>query len=164
MKTLLIMRHGKSSWDNPGLADHDRPLNQRGKRDAPRMGRLLRHEGLVPDLILSSTARRALTTAEAVAETSGYDEMIEVSQEFYPGDPDSYLTVLQLVGDDVERLLIIGHNPGLEEFLEGLTGRWERLPTAAIAQVSLPVGHWRDLDQDTVGRLENLWLARDLQH
>lgn len=161
MKTLLIMRHAKSSWDNPRLADHDRPLNKRGKRDAPRMGRLLRDEDLVPDLILSSTAKRALDTAEAVAEASGYDEVIEVSQAFYPGDPDSYLTVLRLVADEVERLLMIGHNPGMEDFLEELTGGWERLPTAAIAQISLPIGRWRDFSLETTGRLESLWLARD---
>jgi len=73
MKTLLILRHAKSSWKNPGLADHNRPLNKRGKRDAPRVGRLLRDKNLTPDLILSSTAKRALDTAEAAAESSGYE-------------------------------------------------------------------------------------------
>ena len=72
MKTLLILRHAKSSWKDPALADHDRPLNKRGKSDAPRMGALMRQLGLIPELILSSTAKRAYITAEAAADESGF--------------------------------------------------------------------------------------------
>ncbi|MFB3041695.1 MAG: histidine phosphatase family protein, partial [Candidatus Poribacteria bacterium] len=83
MKTLLILRHAKSSWEHPELTDHDRPLNKRGKRDAPRMGKLLRVQGLVPDLIMSSTAKRARSTAKTVARKSGYKEKVELTPAFY---------------------------------------------------------------------------------
>ena len=117
MKTLLILRHAKSSWKNTGLADHDRPLTKRGKRDAPRMGRLLRDENLTPDLIVSSTAKRALDTAEAVAEASGYEGEVESRPEFYMAGPEAYLRALRALSDDYECVMVIGHNPGLEELV-----------------------------------------------
>ena len=82
MKTLLILRHAKSSWDNTWLSDHERPLNDRGRRDAPRMGRLLRDEELVPDLIITSSAERALSTAEAAALACDYDQEIKIYAPF----------------------------------------------------------------------------------
>jgi phosphohistidine phosphatase len=91
MKTLLVLRHAKSSWKNANLADFDRPLNKRGKRDAPRMGELLRREGIVPDLIISSSAERALTTAEAVALACGYDLEIQTTRQLYHAWPDDYI-------------------------------------------------------------------------
>jgi phosphohistidine phosphatase len=162
MKTLLILRHAKSSWDDPKLADHDRPLNKRGKRDAPRMGQLLREEDLLPDLILSSTARRARKTAEAIAEASGYTGEIEFTGDFYPGDPSDYIDALQQAPDNCERVMVVGHNPGLEELLETLTGESDHLATAALAQVSLPIQHWRELDDETGGKLLNMWRVKQL--
>ena len=90
MKTLLILRHAKSDWETPDVADHDRPLNGRGKRDAPRMGRLLRDENLVPDLIISSTAKRARKTAKLVAEASGYEGEIRLAETLYLAGPEAY--------------------------------------------------------------------------
>jgi phosphohistidine phosphatase len=162
MKTLLILRHAKSSWDDPKLADQDRPLNKRGKREAPRIGKLLREEDLLPDLILSSTARRARKTAEAVAEASGYSGEIEFSGAFYPGDPSDYIDTLQDAPDGCECIMVVGHNPGLEELLETLTGESAHLTTAALAQVSLPILHWYELDGETEGKLLNLWRAKQL--
>jgi phosphohistidine phosphatase len=162
MKTLLILRHAKSSWDKPDIADHDRPLNKRGKRDAPRMGQLLRDEGLLPDLILSSTARRARKTAEAVAEASGYLGEIEYTGDFYPGDPSDYIETLRQAPDDLDRIMVVGHNPGLEDLLETLTGESEHLTTSALAQVSLPIGSWQALDDETEGKLVNLWRVKEL--
>ena len=83
MKTLLILRHAKSSWNNLDLPDYDRPLNKRGKRDAPRMGDFLRHQDLVPDLIISSTAKRAKKTAKLFAKAVGYKEKISLETSFY---------------------------------------------------------------------------------
>jgi phosphohistidine phosphatase len=163
MKTLLILRHAKSSWKNTGLADHDRPLTKRGKRDAPRMGRLLRDENLTPDLILSSTAKRALDTAEAVAEASGYEGEVESRPEFYMAGAEAYLRALRALSDDYECVMVIGHNPGLEELVEGLTGEAEAMPTAALAQVELTLKRWRDLSDETEGRLVNTWRARELK-
>ena len=142
MKELLILRHAKSSWSNPGLADIDRPLNKRGKRDAPRMGAFLREQDLVPDLILCSPAVRAKKTAQAISEESGYQGEIEIHEDFYPGEPSAYIKVLVANPDQVERVMVVGHNPGLEEFLDELTGESARLPTSALAQITLPIHNW----------------------
>ena len=162
MKTLLILRHAKSSWKNPGLADYDRPLNQRGKRDAPRMGQLLKKENLTPDAILCSTAKRARDTAEAIAETSGYEGEIEFKPEFYMGDPEAYRRALRGVSDDCQCVMVVGHNPGLEELVETLSGEAETMPTGALAQVSLPIQRWRQLADETKGKLINVWRPKEL--
>lgn len=162
MKTLLILRHAKSSWDNANLADHDRPLNERGKQDAPRMGRLLRDEELVPDVIITSSAERALATAEAVAVSSGYEAEITVTRRFYHADPEAYLETLRDLPDAYESALVIGHNPGLEALVEAVTGQSERMSTATLAHVRLPIIQWAELTEETEGELINLWRPREL--
>ena len=121
MKSLLILRHAKSSWKHPELTDHDRPLNKRGKRDAPRMGEILRSAHLMPEAITSSTAARARATAEAVAKASGYKGKIALNRSLYAAGPEAYLKVLHELSDHYKRVLVVGHNPGLEELLEMFT-------------------------------------------
>ncbi len=162
MKTLLILRHAKSSWKQPDQADHDRPLNERGKRDAPRMGLLLREEDLVPDLIVSSTAKRARNTAEKAAESSGYGGEIQFTDTLYLAAPASYIGVLREVSDDHSRVMVVGHNPGLEQLLNVLTGDESALPTAALACVTLPIDRWQDFSADTRGRLVKIWIPKEL--
>jgi phosphohistidine phosphatase len=162
MKTLLVLRHAKSSWDNARLSDHERPLNGRGKADAPRMGRLLRDEELTPDLIVSSSAERALMTAEAAAIASGYEEKIAVTRALYHAGVEDCLEVLADLPGDPERVMIVGHNPTWEMLVEHLTGEIEPMPTAALAQIELPIERWADLDEDTAGKLINLWRPREL--
>jgi phosphohistidine phosphatase len=162
MKTLLILRHAKSSWNNAQLTDYERPLNGRGKQDAPRMGKLLREQDLVPDLIITSSAERALATAEAAALASGYEQEIQATRSFYHADPEAYLDALRRLDDSLERVMVVGHNPGMEELAEELTGSWEQMPTAALAQVSLPINHWRELEDGTTGELVNLWRPKEL--
>jgi len=162
MKTLLVMRHAKSSWDDSGVADLERPLNTRGKRDAPRMGRLIREEEIVPDLIVASPARRTRLTAEAVADQSGYEGEIEINEDLYAADAETHLEVLRGLPDQHSCVLIVGHNPGLEELVEHLTDTWERLPTAALVQISLPLESWQDMQDDTEGKLIQAWRPREL--
>lgn len=162
MKTLLILRHAKSSWSDASLSDHQRPLNKRGRRDAPRMGALLRDEGLTPDLIISSSARRALETAEVVADESGCQGRLITTRELYHADPESYLAVAREYGGSNEIVMVVGHNPGIEDFVEQLTGHWQRMPTAALAEVKLSIDDWSDLADDAEGRLTNLWLPKEL--
>lgn len=162
MKTLLILRHGKSSWSDARLSDHDRPLNKRGKRDAPRMGELLRDEELAPDLIISSTAKRALKTAEAVAEACQFEGQILPTRELYHGDPESYFSVLQRWGGNSDVVMVVGHNPGVEELLESLTGVWERMPTTALAEVRVDAQDWSSMSDEAKGVLVNLWLPREM--
>jgi len=162
LKTLLILRHAKSSWRQSGLADQDRPLNKRGKRDAPRMGRLLRQEEIIPDVIISSSAVRARKTAQLVIEESGYEGELRLEDDLYAAEPEAYLEVLQQLPDDIQCAMVVGHNPGLEELLELLTQDWQRLPTAALARVDLDLDAWGNLDEETQGKLVNLWLPRQL--
>lgn len=160
MKTLLILRHAKSSWKDTALPDHDRPLNERGKRDAPRVGRLLREEGLAPELILCSTAKRARQTAEAVADESGFAGEVQLVEAFYGGGPEAYRETLQALPGAPGSVMVVGHNPDLEELLESLTGERPGLPTAALAQISLPINDWQDLTEDVEGELVHLWTPR----
>ena len=163
MKTLLVMRHAKSSWDDERLADHDRPLNRRGIKAAKRMGRLLRDEKLLPDLIMSSSALRAKTTAELLAHASNHEGPIRERRELYLAEPAGYIEVLRELGASAERVLVIGHNPGLEELIEALTGDELRMPTAAIAVVSLPISSFADLEAGVEGKLVRRFRAKDLK-
>lgn len=162
MKTLLVLRHAKSSWSNDFLSDHQRPLNDRGKQDAPRMGRLLRDEELTPDLIITSSAERALSTAELVALNCDYDNEIAVTRHFYLADPEEYLALLADVDDAYSRVMVVGHNPGMEELVADLTGESVHMATAALAYIQFTIERWRDLTPETVGKLESLWLPKEL--
>src|SRR5512145_2686346 len=104
MNILLVLRHAKSSWKFPDLSDHDRPLNRRGKRDAPRMGKLLNEKDLVPDLVISSTAARAKCTAAAVAKHSGYKGKKIKFGSLYAAEPAAYLTVLRNLADNYRQV------------------------------------------------------------
>lgn len=157
MKTLLILRHAKSSWKDESLPDHDRPLNKRGKEDAPRMGRLLREMDLTPDLILCSTAKRARTTAGLVAEEAGYEGEIILLRDLYAAGPEAFIEALAEVEDAHQCVMVVGHNPGLEELLEALTGEYQPMPTAALAQVDLPIAGWSELDGEVEGKLSGFW-------
>jgi phosphohistidine phosphatase len=162
MKTLLLMRHAKSSWKHPDMKDIERPLNKRGEKDAPRMGKLLLEQELVPQLILCSSAVRARKTVEAVVEKSGYRGEVMYLDSFYLAEPSVYLDVLRVLPDNLERVMLVGHNPGLEAVLQMLSGRVESLPTAAIAYISLAIEHWNQVEEDSKGELVQLWRPRDI--
>ena len=162
MKTLLVLRHAKSSWSDPALDDHERPLNTRGRRDAPRMGQLVREYGLIPDVVISSDAVRARLTAEAVVEAARYGGEILLDRRLYMAGPADILSRLRTVGEKGESVMIVGHNPGLEELVAQLTGEWQGLPTAALAQIVLPIDRWRDLTLSTRGTLVGHWRPKEL--
>ena len=163
MKTLLILRHAKSSWDNPALDDHERPLNARGERDAPRMGQLAREKGLRAELVISSDAVRARLTAEAMAQATGYNGQILLDPRLYHASAADILAVLRsAVDNNVATVMIVGHNPGLEDLVARLTGDPEGLPTAALAQIALPIDRWSDVTASTRGTLVGLWRPKEL--
>ncbi len=161
MKTLLLLRHAKSSWKDETLCDHDRPLNKRGQTDAPRVGQWLLEQNLVPDIVLSSTALRAQSTAKGMAESTGYTQEIELKPNLYHADADDFLETLNGLDSAVNLALVVGHNPGLEEFLCHLTGEHEELPTSALAHIELPIPDWRDLTRKIEGRLIEIWRPRE---
>jgi len=144
------------------LADHDRPLNKRGKRDAPLMGRLLKKEHLLPDNIISSTAIRARSTAEAIAKASGYKGEIILNKSLYAAGPEVYLGVIHALSDEYVRVLIVGHNPGLEELVELLTGEIHLMPTCSLAHVKFRVDKWSEIDNKIKGQVAEIWQPRDL--
>ena len=162
MKTLLVLRHAKSSWNDPQLDDHERPLNERGRRDAPRMGELLREFGLRPDVVISSDAVRARLTAEAVAAAARYVGEIVLDPHLYLASPADILSLLRTVRENAETVMIIGHNPGLEELVEQLTDERHDLPTAALAHIVLEIDQWRDLTLSTRGTLLGHWRPKEL--
>jgi phosphohistidine phosphatase len=162
VKLLSILRHAKSSWKDSSLEDHDRPLNKRGARDAPRIGELIREQDLVPDTILSSTARRARDTALAVATAAGFPDEVRFTRSLYEASPDTCLEVLRDLPDTTGHAMIVAHNPTLEELVALLVGETHLMPTAALAVVELPIERWRDLDPLPRGSLRALWRPREL--
>jgi phosphohistidine phosphatase len=163
MKTLLLMRHAKSSWKNQKLADHERPLNKRGKKDAPLMGQMLKERHLVPQQIISSTAIRARQTTETVVEHSHYKGEVLYLDRLYLAEADEYIKVLREVPDSLDRVMLVGHNPGLETLLQVLTGEIQSLPTAVIAQINLPIDHWVDISNEVTGEIAQIWLPREVR-
>ena len=162
MKTLLILRHAKSSWADAGMTDHDRPLNDRGKRDAPRMGLLIVELGLQPDIVVSSTAKRARSTAKRVIEAGGFTCPKQLLEELYLAPADTYIETLRQLGDAGDRVLAIGHNPGLEQLVALLTGSYEALPTAALVQIDFDIDSWSQLADPPSGQLMGIWRPREL--
>ncbi|GJM42780.1 MAG: phosphoglycerate mutase [Ardenticatenaceae bacterium] len=162
MKTLLILRHAKSDWGNSQLSDHDRPLNDRGKYDAPRMGAWLRQKNRVPELIISSTAERALTTAEMVALAADFEGELRTERNFYLAGPPTYVEILNELPDSLERVMVVGHNPGMEELVSLLTDTDRPMTTANVAVVELPIASWSELTIFSNGRLVNHWRPKDL--
>ena len=144
-KTVLILRHAKSSWKDMRLRDRERPLNKRGERDAPEMGKRLRKLGYKPDLILSSPAVRAIETARKAAAEIGYEGKIIQDEALYMAEVGDYLDVISGVDESVTHLMLVSHNPGCEELFTFLGGeRVAKFPTAAYALIELE-GTWSDL-------------------
>ena len=162
MKTLLLLRHAKASGSDTELGYHERPLAKRGKREAPKMGRLLCDENLLPDLIVASSAKRCRKTADHVIEHSGYRGETRITSDLYEANEESLRKFLTSLDDRVSRLLLIAHNPGMELLLQSLTGAYTPLTTAALAHLELPLSSWHDLNGETRGTLEKVWQPREL--
>ncbi|MBW3599854.1 MAG: histidine phosphatase family protein [Planctomycetes bacterium] len=162
MKTLLLLRHAKSSWSDGSLPDHERPLNDRGRQAAPQMGRLLAALRLTPDRILSSTAVRARDTANLVARSAGYPGEVEQRRELYHASPEACLAAACSLPETCRSAMIVAHNPGLEELVSQIAGAHERFPTAALAQVELDIASWTDLQGWSQARLVNVWRPKEL--
>jgi phosphohistidine phosphatase len=162
MKTLLLMRHGKSSWKETKVKDHERPLNKRGQKSVPRMGELIKEAELVPQVILSSSAVRARQTAELLAPACGFTGEVQYFDSLYMAEPEAVIKRLRKLPDDVERVLVIGHNPGLEALVQMLSRRIESLPTASIAYFSLPIDTWKDFKKDIEAETMDIWRPKEL--
>ena len=158
MKKLLLLRHAKSSWSSDAVDDWHRPLNHRGERDAPRAGFWLKDRSRVPDLLITADALRARATAQAVAGTAGYTRELIVEPGLYHATPDDIIGVLNGVDDELARtVLLVGHNPGLEELVRQLSGEDHRLVTTALVELAVPIDRWRDLDLTVGASMVDSW-------
>lgn len=157
MKNLIVIRHAKSSWAEPGLADRERPLNKRGKRDAPFMGALLRARGVTPDLMVASPARRATKTARLIAAEVGYPvETITVEERVYRDDAAGLIDLIGTLPNDRAVVFLIGHNPTLTDLVNLLAGESVgNLPTCSVADIEFAGDSWAHIAPGT-GRLRFL--------
>lgn len=143
-RTLTIVRHAKSSWEDERLADRDRPLNRRGERDAPRMGKRIQNAAIRPSLIVSSPAKRAWTTAKLIAAEIGYpQEFLQREADLYLASVDTILDVLVAQDSGFSSIMLVGHNPGLTSFANYLVpGLTDNLPTGGVVSVEFEHPDW----------------------
>ena len=156
MKYLYLIRHAKSSWKDNSLADHDRPLNKRGRRDAPMMGKRLRHQAIMPDLMLSSTALRAVKTAHAIAKEIGYPKKeINYQKALYHASPEEMLSQIRQIHNSNQALFLVGHNPGMTDLADELThSDIDNIVTCGIYALALDIDSWSQIRADGKASLQ----------
>ncbi len=141
-KRLIIMRHAKSSWTSGAATDHQRPLNKRGRRDAPRIGARLQDLGWLPDLVISSDSERTRETWQRMKLEFPHSIEQRFSRAFYPGGLSAITNECSMLTEDVSTLLVLGHNPGWEDAVSGLCGEWVRMTTANAALLQSDADDW----------------------
>lgn len=154
MKTLFLVRHGQSSWDDVKLADTKRPLTDKGKHDAARMGKRLAESEAAVDLIAASPAMRALATAKAIARKLDYKrKRIVQDGRLYSGQVDDLLELIQEMGGDHKQLMLVGHNPLLSELVMHLAGKDVNLPTCAVAILRFDTKSWAKIGRKKLDKV-----------
>ncbi len=147
MLRLMLFRHGKSDWTSNTRGDRDRPLNDRGERSAATMGLVLRKMGEIPDLLISSPAIRAETTAALARISGGWGSRLEIDEELYGGGPESAIGVATRCGEDTKRLMLVGHEPTWSLLAQRITGGRIVVKTATVLAFDLNVAKWEDIGQ-----------------
>jgi phosphohistidine phosphatase len=143
MKTLILVRHAKSSWKHADLPDRLRPLNKRGQRDAPVMGERLAKRGVAPNLIASSPATRAMATAKVIAREIGCpEEDIRADERLYGASAFELLEIIQELGDHLDRVMLVGHNPGLTDLADDLGCNIDNVPTCGVVELAFDIDRW----------------------
>lgn len=150
MKRLTLIRHAKSSWDSPALDDFDRPLNKRGERNAPDMGKRLAKREFLPDLIITSPAKRAYTTARIVAREIGYSRnRIQPDERIYMADPTALTKLVRETPEEVDHVALFGHNPGFTQLTNRLGDvRIDNVPTCGVVCLEFDIDSWRAFPGD----------------
>ena len=157
----MLLRHAKSDWGDQSLRDFDRPLADRGKRDAPRIGKAIKKRGWTADLIISSPAVRARQTIEDVATSAGLAPSIQFEDSMYGASAGELMKLIRRLPDSSDSVLLVGHNPTFEQVLARLTGAAEHMPTTALARIEFQVEHWEDVD-DGQGKLSGFVTPKEL--
>lgn len=162
MKTLLLLRHAKSSWKDPDLADFERPLNDRGRKAAEMIGRFIAKQNVAIDLVISSPALRARQTIELALRSAKRSPEVRFDQRIYEASSTRLLEIVSQIEDDRKAVLLVGHNPGMEELLTLLVGSEQHMSTASLARVSLGSKKW-DKVMAGKGTLDSLVKAKELK-
>lgn len=162
MKRLLLMRHAKSSWAQAGLTDFDRPLKPRGEQASLLMGRLLQQNDLTPAHILSSSAERAQATAQLVLTQFSPAPELELTDELYHASPRTLVSCIHETDERYDSLLLIAHNPGLEELIYQWTSEFVAFPTAALALFQWPFERWSQIELKSSIAYDRLWKPKEL--
>jgi phosphohistidine phosphatase len=151
LKTLILIRHAKSSWDNPGMSDIERPLNNRGLRDAPFMANLLKEKGTKPDLIFTSPANRAYETSKFFAKALSYPiELIQKKELIYSSGPKDILKIINQADDSYNCIMLFGHNPDLSTLSNYLSNNnFESLPTCGVICIDFHIDSWAMMDEES---------------
>jgi phosphohistidine phosphatase len=151
LKTLYLLRHAKSSWEDGNLSDFDRPLNERGLREAPIMGEILKNKIEQPELIISSSAKRAITTAEIIANSFNYDiNKIIKEEKIYHSVVSDLMRIIYETPNTVERLMLFGHNPTFTQVVNYLSDKYiDNLPTCGFVQINFALESWKELESNT---------------
>lgn len=160
-KTLLLLRHGKSSWKDKSLPDFKRPLKKRGEEASEAIGKILKNKKLLPDVILTSPAKRAKSTAEIAAKEAGISKRVQEVDALYMAEVRDIFEALRQLEGNPDLVMVVGHNPGLEAALQVLSGHIESLPTGAMACLRLEVEDWKTLSLDTTSELVDFWNPED---
>lgn len=154
MKTLFLVRHAKSSRDDPSLPDRERPLDERGLRDAPAMGKRLAERKIKPDLLVSSPAVRALTTAHLIADELGYArDDIAIDDRLYASSADGLLAVVRVLDNKLGSVMLFGHNPEFTDLAQRLSGEITDMPTCAVAKFRFDTKAWADVGESTPSKV-----------
>jgi len=163
MRHLFLIRHAKSSWDNPGLRDFNRPLNERGMHDAPRMAKYLHKLQVQPGLIVSSPAKRALTTAQFfAAEFSVPDDRIQQEDSIYEAMPSDIQRIISGLPDEADTVLLFGHNPTLTEVSNLFTDDFiDNVPTCGIVHLVSTASSWAELYEDNT-RIQACYFPKEV--
>lgn len=167
-RELLLLRHGKSSWESAGLGDHERPLTDRGIRACQQIARLIFEQQLMPDSVRCSTAVRTCETWQVLnatwAEMGVKHPPCQTESQLYLASVSSLAEIIRATDDaTVQRLMLIGHNPGLEELFSQLTSQIEHVPTACLMALRVPIDHWLQFTSSVQCELLGIWRPRELE-
>ncbi len=162
MKSLLLLRHAKTSKKDAPISDEMRPLSDSGKHDVYQMGQFLKNTKLFPSLIISSSAKRAKDTSNLLAESIGYNKEVHLSELLYETSAQDYLNVISEISNNINIVLIVGHNPILENFVELITNNLIIMENCSLVHIVLPITRWIEIKTNPKGKLNKLVTIKDL--
>jgi phosphohistidine phosphatase len=163
MKTLLLLRHAKSSLIDPTLSDNMRPLTYQGKQDVYIIGKFLKNKKLIPDSIICSTAKRAVETSKLIAEYVNYHNEIQLSNLLYQTTAKDYINVISKMSNKYNMILLVGHNPILENLVEIITNELRIMKTCSLVHIVLAINSWVEIKTQTKGKLIELFNIKNLE-